>query len=189
MDWTREANWLTDLLYFDTDCLSAFLWVREESIPARLYPGKIRLPQQVYNELSIPAIAHLKKRVDALISNGDAVVQPIFADTAEYSVYSKLTSSPDEGHSIIGKGEAAVIALASASGGIVASNNLKDVAAYVSEMKLRHITTGDILARAFEKSFITEADGNRIWNDMLAKRRKLGAVSFTEYLLSRRSEI
>ena len=37
--------------FFDTDCLSAFLWVREESILAKLYARRIILPAQVYNEL------------------------------------------------------------------------------------------------------------------------------------------
>lgn len=64
----------------------------------------------------------------------------------------------------------------------MASNNLKDIALYVKELGLRHITTGDILIEAFEKDLITEAEGNTIWASMLAKRRKLGANSFTEYL-------
>lgn len=42
---------MTEKYFFDTDCLSAFLWVREESILAKLYAGKIILPAQVYNEL------------------------------------------------------------------------------------------------------------------------------------------
>ena len=176
---------MTDSLYFDTDCLCAFLWVKEESILTRLYSGKIIIPQQVYNELSYPGTPQLKTRVDVLIDGGDAVVQPIMAATSEYDHYVKLTSSPDAGHSIIGKGEAAAIALATVSGGIVASNNLKDIAAYVSELGLRHITTGDILIKALEASFITEDDGNTIWSAMLAKRRKLGAASFTDYLKSR----
>jgi predicted nucleic acid-binding protein len=106
----------------------------------------------------------------------------MLSDTTEFKHYVKLTSAPDEGHIVIGKGEAAAIALASASGGTVASNNLKDVAQYVSELELRHITTGDILVKAFERSLITESDGNNIWSSMLAKKRRIGAVSFSEYL-------
>ncbi len=97
-------------------------------------------------------------------------------------MYHKLTTSPDEGYKIIGPGEAASIALASVHNGVVASNNLKDIALYVKELGLRHITIGDILIEALEKGLITEAEGNAIWASMLAKRRKLGAVSFTEYL-------
>ena len=42
---------MTEKYFFDTDCLSAFLWVREESVLAKLYSGRIILPAQVYNEL------------------------------------------------------------------------------------------------------------------------------------------
>lgn len=173
---------MTDSLYFDTDCISSFLWVKEERLLTSLYSGKIKIPQQVYNELSYPGTPQLKTRTDVLINNGDAAIVPILTDTPEYSLYSKLITSPDEGHIIIGKGEAAAIALASTSGGIVASNNLKDVAAYVSELVLRHITTGDILIKALETSLITENYGNTVWSAMLAKKRKIGSASFTEYL-------
>ncbi|HEX2952382.1 MAG TPA: hypothetical protein VHR47_00175, partial [Bacillota bacterium] len=62
------------------------------------------------------------------------------------------------------------------------SNNLKDISSYISEFELKHITTGDILIQALEKGYITEDDGNTIWALMLAKRRKLGASSFSEYI-------
>ena len=64
---------MTDSLYFDTDCISSFLWVREERILTRLYSGKIVIPQQVYNELSFSGVIHLKTRLDVLIDGGDAV--------------------------------------------------------------------------------------------------------------------
>ncbi|GBF32097.1 hypothetical protein DCCM_0288 [Desulfocucumis palustris] len=64
----------------------------------------------------------------------------------------------------------------------MASNNLKDISSYISEFELKHITTGDILIEALEKGFITEDDGNIIWASMLAKRRKLGVLSFPEYI-------
>jgi len=43
-------------------------------------------------------------------------------------------------------------------------------------------TLGDILINALEKGYITEGEGNTIWCSMLAKRRKLGASSFSEYI-------
>ena len=48
---------------------------------------------------------------------------------------------------------------------------------------LRHITTGDILVEAFQNAIITEEQGNLIWKNMLARRRRIGAESFTNYLL------
>ena len=59
--------------FFDTDCLSAFLWVREENILAKLYEGRIILPAQVYNELK--KVPHLLARTDTLKSNGDLLVE------------------------------------------------------------------------------------------------------------------
>ena len=176
---------MSDSVFFDTDCLSAFLWVSAEHILASLYSGNIIVPQQVYGELSNPYTPQLKARLDALIVNGDAAIKAILSDTTEFKHYVKLTFAPDEGHSIIGKGEAAVIVLASALGGTVASNNLRDVAHYVAELDLRHITTGDILIKALERSLITESDGNSIWSSMLAKKRRIGAISFSEYLSNR----
>jgi hypothetical protein len=44
------------------------------------------------------------------------------------------------------------------------------------------VTTGDILVDAYQRGLITEAEGNAIWARMIAKRRKLGAASFSDYL-------
>ena len=44
------------------------------------------------------------------------------------------------------------------------------------------MTTGDILVEAFKAKLITEQEGNNIWNNMIKKRRKLGADSFSDYL-------
>ena len=63
---------LTDTMFFDTDCLSAFLWVNNQSLLAQLYPGKIMIPAEVYAELSIPSIPHLKNsQTVASIRNGN----------------------------------------------------------------------------------------------------------------------
>jgi hypothetical protein len=43
-------------LFFDTDCISSFLWVREENILFKLYPERIVLPKDVVSELSNPSI-------------------------------------------------------------------------------------------------------------------------------------
>ncbi|MDW7662718.1 MAG: hypothetical protein SCL54_15020 [Bacillota bacterium] len=173
---------MTDSLFFDTDCISAFLWVREQNILALLYPGKIVIPKAAYDELSYPTTPQLKERIDQLIQSGIARFATIKLGTDEYDLYQKLTTSPSDGHKVIGPGEAASIALAKVHDGMVASNNLKDIALYIDEMGLKHITTGDILIEALDKGFITETEGNNIWASMLAKRRKLGAGSFTDYL-------
>jgi predicted nucleic acid-binding protein len=176
----QEGSYLTDSLYFDNDCISAFLWVKSEHYLVTLYPGKIIVPRQVYNEISL--VPPLKARLDAQVTAGNIVICSIASGSPEEALYNKFAYKPDAGHVIIGKGEAAAIALASAKNGIVASNNLKDVAVYVTELGLQHITTGDILVEAYNRSIITEADANILWQNMLAKKRKLGAASFPDYL-------
>lgn len=59
---------MTDPLFFDTHCLSAFLWARGESLLAQVYPGRVVIPRAVYAELSDPGIAHLKARVDTRLT-------------------------------------------------------------------------------------------------------------------------
>lgn len=175
---------MTEPLFFDTDCLSAFLWVNNQSLLTKLYPGRIVIPGEVYLELSNPTVPQLKVRVDTLIQRGEAVVESVEYGSEEYRLYRKLVSSPDKGHRIIGKGEAAAITMAKERGGILASNNLRDIVVYVKEYNLVHKTTGAILKEALEKGMITEEEGNRLWQDMLRRRRKLGYDSFTEYLRS-----
>ena len=98
---------LTETYFFDTDCLSAFLWVREESILARLYAGRIILPAQVYHELQ--KVPRLLTRVDMLKNNGYLSVESMVAGSAEYNDYLQMTTSPEAGMRIIGRGEAAGI--------------------------------------------------------------------------------
>jgi hypothetical protein len=77
--------------FFDTDCLSAFLRVRNENLLIKLYGGKIILLEQVYSELSHPRIPHLKTITDNLKNNGDISIENIEMGTEEYKIYSKLT--------------------------------------------------------------------------------------------------
>ena len=56
---------MTNDMFFDTDCLSSFLWIDDTNIIEALYGGNIVLPDQVYLELSNPRVPHLKMRADA----------------------------------------------------------------------------------------------------------------------------
>ena len=171
---------MTDSVFFDTDCICAFLWINGESLLEKMYSGKIVIPKEVYNEIDRPMIPHLKGRIDQLIANGSATVMSMNINSEEYSLYRELTTF--SGNKLIGSGEAASIALAKKYNGILGSNNLKDIAYYINKFSLKHITTGDILVEAFQKGLITEQEANTIWANMLNKKRKIGANSFTEFL-------
>jgi len=174
---------LTEDYFFDTDCLSAFLWVREESILTKLYPGRIILPAQVYNELG--KVPRLFARVNALRSNGDIRIESMLVGSEEYDDYLRMTTDPEEGMRVIDSGEAAGIAMVKQRGGILASNNTRDITQYVKKYALQHKTTGDIMIDAMEAGIITEAEGNVIWAEMIRRRRFLPTHTFTEFLNSK----
>lgn len=146
-----------------------------------MFPGKIVIPKEVYNEIDRPMIPHLKTRIDQLIANGSAIIMSMDISSEEYALYRELTT--DSGRNkVIGRGEAASISLAKKHNGVLGSNNLIDVSYYIKKYSLKNITTGDILVEAFQKGLITEQEGNTIWTNMLNKKRKIGANSFTEFL-------
>lgn len=178
----KRKRIMTNKLFFDTDCISSFLWVKEENILFKLYSGGIVLPKQVYDELCSPSIPHIKRKVNQLCLRGDISTKEILTDTEEYNLYYELAISPPKGEKRIGKGEAAAIALAKTYDGIIASNNLRDISKYVEKYNLGHVTTGDILVAALNAGYIDETSGNQIWRNMLTRRRMLPTKTFTNYL-------
>ncbi|CJK92711.1 Uncharacterised protein [Streptococcus pneumoniae] len=140
---------MTSRVFIDADCISVFLWVGTEHLLEKLYSGKIVIPQEVYDEINIPTIPHLKSRIDQLVAKGSAEIVSIDIGTEEYALYRDLTRNHDS-NKIIGKGEATSIFLAKKHNGILGSNNLRDVKTYVEEFSLEHMTTGDILIEAFK---------------------------------------
>lgn len=181
--WGEQKLQTNNDIFFDTDCISAFLWVKEESLLAKLYPGRIVIPKEVYDELSNPCVSHLKKRIDFMISKNLVNIMTMDIDSNEYRTFYKLTVKPDSGNKIIGAGEAASISLAKQHKGIVASNNLKDIMHYIKLYNLRYKTTPDILVEALQAGLIDESTGDSIWSSMISKRRKIGnCLSFSDYL-------
>ncbi len=178
-----EVKRLTKKIFFDTDCISAFLWINDTSIIESLYSDyEVYIPNKVYEELDKPVISHLKTRIDTLIERGVVKTIDMEVGTDTYQTFVELTMSPPNGQPIIGNGEAAAIAHAKDTDGILASNNIKDIKYYIELYKLNHTTTADILVSAYNSGLITEEQGNMIWANMLSKRRKLGASSFSDYL-------
>lgn len=175
---------MTKDIFIDTDCISAFLWVGNESLLARLYPGRVVMPKPVYDEIDRPSLTWMKARVDCMIRAGTLAVVELTAGTEEFELYYKMTENPETGHRMIGEGEAASLALAKSKNGIVASNNFRDILSYIKEYSLEYTTTADILVDAYKRGMIDEKQGNALWANMLRKRRKLGAASFSDYLSS-----
>ena len=82
---------LTDTIFFDTDCISAFLSVNNQSIVEQLYGGRIVFPREVYEELNNPRISHLKRRMDDMISRDVARIVDMEIGSEEYDLFRELT--------------------------------------------------------------------------------------------------
>lgn len=102
--------------------------------------------------------------------------------TASFRLYRKFTANPEPGHAIIGNGEASALALAKEHNGIIASNNFRDIAPYISELKVNYTTTGDILIEAYESGLINLTEAESIWKTMIKEDCWIGANTFGEYL-------
>lgn len=180
---TRTA--LTKKIFFDTDCLSSFYWADQEVLLCQMFSDRMVIPKEVYVELSSPAVPLLNKKLIQCVNMLKIEVKEILTGTQEFDLFFQLALAPEDNKGI-GKGEAAAISLAKVYDGVIASNNLKDIAKYINKFGLEHLTTADILQEALELSFISEYEGNEIWEKMLSKKRKLPFPSFSDFLKAKK---
>jgi hypothetical protein len=155
------------MVFFDTDCLAAFLWVRREYLLVQLCLGQLILPYPVFKELL--RVPPLRKPVNGLLHQGYFQRMEILTGTPEARTYFELTTRGVGGLRPLGNGEAAALTLAKAHNGFVASNNFRDIGPYLSMYSLRNLPTGFILGQAHANGLITEAEGNQIWTAMLSR--------------------
>ena len=170
----------TDVFY-DSDCLSCFLAVRECGILQKLF-SKIIVPLVVAHEILNPGTPqHIKDNFNDLIKIGFVEVRGMDVNSPEHDLFNDIKRN----YKFMGDGEAAVIALTQENNGVIASNNLRDVKDYVEDYDLNLITTAFILAMAYEKQIKTKRELDQIWTNMMNNGRKRSLPrnvnSFTEY--------
>jgi len=122
-------------------------------------------------------VPHLADRVELSVRSGHIKHVPMFADSPEALQLGKFLEAGK-----YGSGEAACMAYLTQHNGILGSNNLSDVKAFCMQNNKCLLTTADVMHQAFKAGLIglDEADG--IWGDMISKKRKLPAPSFSEYM-------
>ena len=74
------------------------------------------------------------------------------------------------------------MAYAYCRGGIVASNNLKDVNRYCDERQIQLLTTADVLLQEYQEGRLRLEHVDLTWQHMVQKRNRLPTGTFTEYL-------
>lgn len=173
-----------DKIYFDSDCISSFLWTNTEGILVSLYGNRIVIPSLVYEELR--KVDHIYNKLQNLISKGVVKTESFGFTTEEFKIYTLLKMG-DTKHPKIGTGEASVIALAKCNEATMASNNLKDISYYLQYYKLNNITTADILYEALQNKLIIKAEAEQIWQNMRRKKRKLPYDTFEEWLKNKKT--
>lgn len=170
---------MTELVIFDTDCLSSFLCVNEIGILNQLYKGKMAIPDQVLVEFH--RRHDLFVRVQKMVERGDLQQLSIRLDDQEYKLYREYTTSATEHHPAMGRGESAAIVLAQTRRGLLACDNFRDIKKFIDYLQLPYITTPDILVSACKKRIIQEGRGNVIWRDLLNAGRRIPQCTFSEY--------
>jgi predicted nucleic acid-binding protein len=146
---------MTKVVFFDTDCISSFLWTKTEYLLIHCFSHMI-VPRQVYNE--ILRVPFLKHRIDSLVSDGHLKIEDILMNSDDYKLYLHLTDyNSSNTLPLIGRGEAAAIVLSKKYKGILASNNFRDIKYYVTRYALNQIATHDIIDRVVKEGVITVA--------------------------------
>lgn len=176
---------------FDNDCISSFLWIREPNLPNVVLNERLMIPQMVVDELSFLKGGNydwVVAQLDCQIQNGWYVVKDILVSDPEFPIYQGLSNGSIGGKKL-GKGESAVLAIASNSGGTVASNNLADVNQYCVSRRLQLLSTDDLLCLAVEGGKIAEAEASRFWAEMKRRRRMLPSYDFAEALRRFRGDL
>ena len=168
-------------VFYDSDCLSCFLAVRECGILQKLF-SKVIVPLVVAHEILDPGTPqHIRDNFNELVNLEFVEVRGMELDSPEHDLFNDIKRN----YEFMGAGEAAVIALTQENGGVIASNNLRDVKDYVDDYDLNLITTAFILAIAYEKHIKTKEELDKIWTDMINNGRKRSLPrnisSFTQY--------
>ncbi|MDY0138723.1 MAG: hypothetical protein RBR50_03395 [Candidatus Izemoplasmatales bacterium] len=174
---------MTKIVFFDTDCISSFLWTQTQHLLIHCFGIDMIIPRQVYNEIS--RVPHLRQRIDEMVTDGNLIIEDIQLNTDENTLYLDLTDHTRASSlPLIGRGEAAAIVLTKKNNGILASNNFRDVSHYVELYGLNHISTPDIIHRVVNESVLTIAQADVVWTQMIAKKRKLPFRTYSDYLNS-----
>lgn len=169
-------------VFYDTDCFSCFVWVKREDIIFNIW-NVVHISEMVYEELMSPLVPQIGKRIQYLKKTGKIIVDKLKLSGEEIDIYRHLTDK--ENTKVIGKGEASTIALVHCRGGIMASNNLKDISTHIKRYNIKNITTMDILYESYKRGYITKETGDSLYTSMINKKRKIGNLNLSEYIKSK----
>lgn len=162
-------------LVIDTETLSSFAWIKRMDILETLYSGKMSTTEIILVH-EICVIQHIFRQVQNSIHNNHINIIGIEPYDKIGIEYSKLISGK------YGRGEASCMAYLKYNEGTLVSNDLKDVKYYCEKHNIDRIGTPHILYDYYQNHYMTEAEGNIIWEAKLKKKRRLPANTFSEVI-------
>lgn len=172
------------IVFFDTDILSSFLHTHHELILIKLYANQMSVARQVYQE--IIKVPLLKGKMEYMLLHGYIDVIDMDIDSEEEKLYLEFINGTwNPCLPMIGKGEAASIALSHVRNGILASSNYKDVQPYVIQLGLKHLGTMDIIELAFHQGHLTIEACDLLVGRMIKLKSRLPFETFSAYLSSK----
>ncbi len=175
-------------VFLDTDFLCSFLWIGKTNYLAKVLPGyEVIVPFQTASEIKRPlkGLVPLQAKYHAAKSNGDFIEADDFdASSPEYKDYLCLTQGIGFPKAI-GSGEAAGIVLAQKHHGVLASNNLRDIAYFVNRFNIPLVTTCDVLLVLYDQSVLNEKELSKVFSDMIKQGRQLPYSTFSDLLKDR----
>lgn len=169
-------------IFYDSDVLICFLEINEQNILKKLF-SKVIIPDKVFEELTRKkSNQNVKNNLKLLIGEGFVEIEKIEFNTPEYFDYTCMIEGFWSDDVPLGQGEAAAIALALKSFGIVASNNLSDVENLGELDEIPILTFSMIMSFCFELKLMSKSEIELIWQKILNNtNQKLPKDSFSEY--------
>lgn len=171
-----------EIVYADTDTLSSFLNRNSFNYFLRVFEAmdaEVKISQSVLDELYDGRRRNefRKFMIEKLRQTNRIRIEDIEPFSEAGDTYFELCE-------IMGKGEASALALAKHSRrkAVVASNNMRDVAAYARENNIELWTTGRILRQAIDLKIMNLKQANTLWKNMKSDGLRLPAYeTFEEY--------
>ena len=167
--------------FYDTDCLSSFLLTDNWSILESLF-DEIVIPYAVYEELTAKGSPYkIVDNLEFLIGKKFIKINDIDINSVEHRWYDDIRIEYQMNRRFpIGEGELQALALAIPNGGILASNNLSDIAYFVKKYRLPLLTSAYILALSCDKGYLTYEEAKFAWKQMNNKGLRMPG-SFDNY--------
>ena len=191
LSWCMMCDKKKEIIFIDTDFLSSFLKTKNANfLSDQLQNYKVMVPHEVVKEINnyYKKDSPLLFGYNSLLSNGFIVELDELKteESDKYSFFLKITSIGYQKDKLrlrsVGDGEGEAITRAYFDGGIIASNNLKDIKEYCDFFGLEYLTSYNLMTIAYENNTASLSDLDKIWQEMSEVGVKMPHYnSFTEF--------